>query len=76
MTGALLIVLIILGLTGAGLRHLYRHPYKPHRRCGGTGRNSGSTHDAYGHCKCREDGARVRIPSALLYRALGRRDRL
>jgi hypothetical protein len=51
---------------------LYIWPFKPHRRCGGTGRNRGSNKRRHGLCKSRRchAGTVQRIGSRAVHRAV------
>lgn len=56
------------------LRFIYTHPWGPHWRCGGTGKNGGSDGKRWGRCRSRRcKGGEVLRPSArLLYAMLSR----
>jgi hypothetical protein len=63
---ALLIILILLA---AWAGSLYLWPFRPCLRCGGTGRNKGSTGKRFGLCKaCGGSGRRQRFGSRTLHR--------
>jgi hypothetical protein len=67
-----MLILLIAGgavLYGASL---YIWPYKPHARCGGTGRNRGSSGRRFGVCPSRrcKNGTVQRIGSRAVHRAV------
>lgn len=59
---------VVIGYAGS----LYIWPFRPHKRCGGTGRNRGSNGRRYGVCKSRrcKNGTVQRIGSRQVHRAV------
>jgi DnaJ-class molecular chaperone len=46
-----------------------RHPYRPCRRCGGSGRNPGSTSRRFGNCRyCGGRGRKLRLGAGIIER--------
>jgi len=67
-----MLVLLITGGAIAYAGSLWLWPYKPHARCGGTGRNRGSNKRRHGVCKSRRcvSGTVQRIGSRAVHRAV------
>ncbi len=68
------LVLVLIGCGAAWAAGLLLWPYSRCTRCGGSGKNSGSTGRRWGDCrKCRGTGKRQRPGSRLVRRAAGRK---
>lgn len=68
---AALTVLIAAGVAGRWLWKLWRRPWAPCRRCGGSGKNAGSTGKRYGRCgRCGGSGQRAVLGAGLFHRGL------
>jgi hypothetical protein len=62
-------VLIILLAIGAYAGSLYLWPFRPCIRCGGTGRNKGSSRRRFGECRrCKGSGHRRRLGARTIHR--------
>ncbi len=74
----LILTIAAAALAAARARYVWTHPHGPHWRCGGTGKNRGSTSRAWGHCpSARCSRGEVLRPSArLLYSVMGREAKL
>lgn len=69
------LVLALLGTGAAWVAGLLLWPYTACRRCGGTGRNIGSTGRRWGTCrKCKGTGRRLRIGARLVHRIIVRKE--
>jgi hypothetical protein len=67
MAGLILIILLAIGGLVASL---YFWPFRPCLRCGGTGRNKGSTKKRFGECKrCGGSGRLRRIGAKTIHRS-------
>ena len=63
-----LILLILLGIAGYTLS-LYCWPFRPCLKCGGSGRNKGSSRKRFGECKrCKGTGRRRRLGARTIHR--------
>lgn len=71
LTGPELIAAIIAAIAGRWLWHVLFHPFAPCRRCGGTGKNGGSTGRRWGRCwRCAGSGNRQVMGSRLVRKLL------
>lgn len=66
MAGLILVILLAIGgYTGS----LYLWPFRPCLKCGGTGRNKGSSRKRFGECKrCKGSGRRRRLGAKTIHR--------
>ena len=63
------LILIILLAIAAYAGSLYVWPFRPCMRCGGTGRNKGSSRRRFGECKrCKGVGRRRRLGAKTIHR--------
>lgn len=63
-----LILIVMLGI-GAYTGSLYLWPFRPCMKCGGSGRNKGSSRKRFGECRrCRGSGRKRRIGARTIHR--------
>lgn len=68
MSGALTLVVIILLVFAGRVLTLYLWPYRPCRRCEGSGRNPGSKRARFGQCRHCDGGKRIRLGARTVHR--------